>query len=153
MLTSDFVTAGRAIFTVEPTQVFIDANARKGKKVQPHYTFRVNHKPASEKGGECYFVALLTGQDNENDYTYLGLLVDQGEVKLTKGSRYADDSFPVRIIRRVLFRLFRDEAALIESKGWKVHHEGRCGRCGRTLTVPESIESGIGPECARKMAG
>jgi hypothetical protein len=28
-----------------------------------------------------------------------------------------------------------------------VHHEGRCGRCGRTLTVPESIESGFGPEC------
>jgi hypothetical protein len=29
-----------------------------------------------------------------------------------------------------------------------VWHEGRCGRCGRKLTVPESIESGFGPECA-----
>jgi hypothetical protein len=29
----------------------------------------------------------------------------------------------------------------------EVHHEGRCGRCGRALTVPESIESGFGPEC------
>lgn len=31
-------------------------------------------------------------------------------------------------------------------------HEGRCGRCGRRLTVPESIESGFGPECARRIA-
>ena len=29
----------------------------------------------------------------------------------------------------------------------EVWHEGRCGRCGRALTVPESIERGIGPEC------
>jgi len=30
-----------------------------------------------------------------------------------------------------------------------VFHEGACGRCGRTLTVPESIASGFGPECIR----
>lgn len=29
-------------------------------------------------------------------------------------------------------------------------HEGQCGRCGRELTVPESIKSGIGPECAKR---
>lgn len=27
-------------------------------------------------------------------------------------------------------------------------HEGRCARCGRRLTVPESIATGWGPECA-----
>ena len=26
-------------------------------------------------------------------------------------------------------------------------HEGRCGRCGRTLTDPESIKRGLGPVC------
>ncbi len=30
-------------------------------------------------------------------------------------------------------------------------HEGRCGRCGRLLTVPESILTGIGPECSKKV--
>src|ERR1019366_4832357 len=34
----------------------------------------------------------------------------------------------------------------------EVWHEGKCGRCGRKLTVPESIERGIGPECERLMA-
>lgn len=32
----------------------------------------------------------------------------------------------------------------------QVWHEGRCGRCGRKLTVPSSIETGLGPECAGK---
>ena len=28
-------------------------------------------------------------------------------------------------------------------------HSGCCGRCGRKLTVPESIDTGLGPVCAR----
>ena len=35
----------------------------------------------------------------------------------------------------------------------RIFHMGRCGRCGRALTVPSSIESGLGPECAAKMEG
>lgn len=31
------------------------------------------------------------------------------------------------------------------------HHAGRCGKCARLLTVPESIELGFGPECAGKV--
>jgi hypothetical protein len=30
-----------------------------------------------------------------------------------------------------------------------VWHEGSCARCGKKLTVPESIESGFGPECVK----
>lgn len=29
----------------------------------------------------------------------------------------------------------------------EVWHEGRCGHCGRRLTVPESIADGLGPRC------
>lgn len=31
-----------------------------------------------------------------------------------------------------------------------VFHEGVCGRCGRTLTHPDSIRTGLGPVCANK---
>jgi hypothetical protein len=34
-------------------------------------------------------------------------------------------------------------------EGYKIQHEGKCCRCGRTLTTPESIERGIGPECVK----
>lgn len=30
-------------------------------------------------------------------------------------------------------------------------HEGRCGHCGRRLTVPASINTGFGPDCAKKL--
>ena len=33
-----------------------------------------------------------------------------------------------------------------------VWHEGKCGACGRKLTVPDSIKSGIGPVCAARAA-
>ena len=34
---------------------------------------------------------------------------------------------------------------------FEFRHEGRCGRCGRALTVPESIDTGFGPHCAAEM--
>jgi hypothetical protein len=33
----------------------------------------------------------------------------------------------------------------------EIWHEGRCGRCARRLTVPESIAQGFGPECIGKI--
>lgn len=35
----------------------------------------------------------------------------------------------------------------------KAKMEVRCMRCGRVLTHPESIQAGIGPECATQTAG
>ena len=34
-----------------------------------------------------------------------------------------------------------------------VYHSGTCSRCGRVLTTPESIRSGLGPVCAELAAG
>lgn len=39
----------------------------------------------------------------------------------------------------------------LESKQVEFYHLGKCGRCGRALTDPNSIKLGIGPECANKM--
>jgi hypothetical protein len=34
----------------------------------------------------------------------------------------------------------------------EVWHEGFCGKCGKRLTVPNSIEIGIGPDCIKKLS-
>ncbi len=144
MVTREFVAAGNAIFTVE-----CPAGAPKA-----HYTFKVRRKDATERWPEAYFVSLLTGPDNTESYTYLGMLNPTcGEVVLTRKSPYGPETYVVRLLRRVLARVWADEAAAVEAAGFRLHHEGRCGRCGRHLTVPESIENGIGPECAQIMAG
>lgn len=138
---SDFILGGKAIFTVaNPTG--------------EHYTFKVTRKEADERfdrrgdGLPTYFVKLLTGPDNGSDYTYLGILGSNGAVKLTKASHYTDDTKPVRVIRWAMGLIFAGRSL---PAGYKVHHEGRCGRCGRRLTVPESVESGFGPECSGRM--
>jgi hypothetical protein len=144
MIGIDFIRAGNAIFTIDNGQ---------GK----WYTYRVDHVPArteefTSKGQrtypEAWFVKMLTGPSNESDYTYVGLLNCE-RVRLTQRSPYAADSLPVKVFDFAM-RVILGKQEL--PPGYSIHHEGRCGRCGRRLTVPESIESGIGPECAKKMS-
>ena len=136
MIDLKWVRAGRALFTVSNP---------KGER----YTFRVALGKANEKYPKAsFFVGLLTGPNNEDDYTYMGVLTDDATLRLTKASKYPVDSAPVRVFSWVL-RVITGAAAL--PPGYNIQHEGKCCRCGRTLTVPESIESEIGSECASKM--
>ena len=126
-----FITAGRAVFTLE------------GRDAR--YTYRVNRS----EDGRAYFVSLLTGPDNTADYTYMGLLdVDTGRVRLTAKSSYTPESMPVVALRWALPILWSGSALPAPAR---LLHVGRCGRCGRALTVPSSIDAGIGPECATKL--
>lgn len=139
MLTKKFILAGQAIFTVE---------CPDGK----HYTYRVERVEANDSWPEAWFCGLLTGPDNTSDYSYIGKLDPlTSEVRHTKKSFVPVDAFSFRLVNRVLARLWSGDAAAIEKHGYKVHHEGRCGRCGRALTVPSSVESGFGPECIKKV--
>jgi hypothetical protein len=143
MISKEFVTAGRAIFTVEMPE-------GSGK---PHYTYRIkSSKPNDRYPNPTWFVQLLTGPDNTKDYSYLGILdPNTGTVRTTAKSKFNSDSYPVRLVSRVIDRVWANDVQSIFNAGFALHHEGRCGRCGRKLTVPESVKSGIGPECAGKL--
>jgi hypothetical protein len=114
-------------------------------KTGARYTYRV----ALAKDGKLWFVSVLTGADNEGDYTYIGIVrpAQPGVMAMTKASKMTDDSLPVRGFRYLVATL----AAGLMPLNMEVWHEGRCGRCGRALTVPTSIASGIGPECALRL--
>jgi hypothetical protein len=130
-----FILAGKATFTIETPD-------------NGHRTYKVEHVPANDRWPESYFVKLLTGSDNESDYTYLGKLdMHTGQVATTKKSQQYENTFPLNLLNRVLARVWSDDHAAYEQHGYKTHHEGRCGRCARKLTVPSSVESGFGPEC------
>ena len=140
-VTESFLTAGHAIFTVaNPT----------GER----YTFKVTRKDpeaGSQYTQPIFFAALLTGPDNTRDYTYMGIfkpvsLRRDCMLKLTAKSKYTQDSKPVKVFCWVTEQINLRKPL---PDGYTLHHEGRCARCGRTLTVPESIESGFGPECIK----
>ena len=136
-LDKQFFTGGNATFTVENGH-------------GTHYTFKVRQPDNGRfEGTPPHFVSLLTGPDNENSYTYLGVMCPEtGSVRLTRKSRYTDDSAPVKVVRWALKHVFGDRTL---PDGYAIHHEGKCGCCGRTLTVPESVKRGIGPECWSRM--
>jgi hypothetical protein len=100
-------------------------------------------------------VHLLTGPNNEEDYTYVGKLgiydgafvPDRAAVVLTAKSAYKFDAIPYRIVSRVLAAIFSGKADAIEAAGWQVMHDGRCSRCRRLLTTPESLLRGMGSDC------
>lgn len=135
-----FALAGNAILTLQST------------KTGTHFTFKVVKADAEKsalKGysndGDTYFVKILTeGSADEGTFTYLGM-IKGGQFRLTRASRVTMDSPCVKA-----FSWFWGLGTLPETL--VIRHEGRCGRCGRTLTEPVSIDSGYGPEC-RQMLG
>jgi hypothetical protein len=137
MLTKEFILAGNAIFTIS-----------NGKGT--HYTFRVKCKDNDAPRLPVYFVSLLTGSDNTRDYSYMGVLSEyNGKVRLTNASRMTENATSFRVINWAMEKVWSGK---LLPDGYKIHHEGRCGRCARVLTVPSSIESGIGPECATRLS-
>ncbi len=70
--------------------------------------------------------------------------------RLTKASKLSIETAPVKAF------LYFYNAVVVAGQlpgTLEVRHEGSCGRCGRKLTVPASIDAGIGPECAGKLGG
>ncbi len=95
-----------------------------------------------------YSIRLLTGPDNEQDYKRLAK-VYEGSISLVSNPCAGEDSPSYRAIRWVLEHLMQGAMP----PHVEIWHEGRCGRCGRKLTVPESIGVGIGPDCLAQMMG
>jgi hypothetical protein len=127
-----FVFAGNATFTLE---------SKSG--------VRFTYKVSTSKDGGAFFVGLLRGPDNNSDYAYMGMVKPGEPFTFTRASRVTRDALSAK--GAVWFfdaLLLEKESALPQFTFW---HEGRCGRCGRRLTVPSSIASGIGPECAGRM--
>ena len=129
-----FALAGNATITLQSL------------KSGSHFTFKIREKADSPDRAPVWFVNLLSGTDNENDFRYLGL-IREGRFCLTKNSRVSIDAPSFKA-----FNYFwnMDHGDEIPSQ-LVVRHEMKCGRCGRTLTVPGSIDRGIGPDCAELM--
>lgn len=122
-----FILAGNATFTILNTYT------------KNRFTFKL-HK---SKSTEIFYLSVLTGSDNESNYTYLGFIKDGS---LLHGGRKTSISKDATIFKSIDWVL-RHVNVLPENV--EVWHEGKCGKCGRKLTVPSSIESGLGPECRK----
>lgn len=135
-----FVLGGNARFTIE--------SAATGTR----FTYKVSlSKPSVDSFGAptgkpgVFFVSLLSGPDNESDYVYMGIIPadDPLSFRLTAKSKVGAQAPSVIAFKWFWWQVGQGRLP----SSLRVWHEGSCGRCGRTLTVPESIASGFGPEC------
>jgi len=129
-----YLLAGRAVFTV--------VNRNTGNRFTFKVTLaekRANNEPAT------WFVAALSGPDNQSHYRYLGKIWHS---QYAPNHHKAPADWPTQRVASWLLKQVLIGAELPE--GVEILHSGRCGRCGRLLTDPESINRGLGPECASK---
>tara|TARA_R110002126_G_scaffold30086_1_gene98658 strand:+ start:48 stop:488 length:441 start_codon:yes stop_codon:yes gene_type:complete len=130
----DFIFSGKAVVTI--------SSAKTGT----HFTFKI-----SEKDGEVFFVKHLFGPDNSwnGDWDFLGFV-------------RAEDSVPVSCL--LAGRKGKPGAPSFKALAWTlinlhdgkipdtltIQHNDACGKCGRELTDPVSVATGLGPICRGK---
>jgi len=131
----DFIFAGKAIFTIESQDSGV------------WYTYQMNQ---AKKNENLFFVSVLRGADNLSSYSYMGLVIKEGEnfkFTLTKNSKYKIDAVCVKAFSFFFTNITRN---FIHPK-MNFYHMGICGKCGRVLTTPDSVDRGIGPVCAKSV--
>lgn len=145
-----FIKGGRAVFTL------------KSKHSGKHFTYRiakVKERPGDTalRNRDCarFFVAVLAGPDNTSDFQYIGMmwLDEYGHYESFKPGRNIVVSQSTEGIKYFLkaLRAILTYRASCGVKGVEFYHEGKCGRCARPLTDPESCRTGFGPECRGKL--
>jgi hypothetical protein len=128
-----FVLAGKATITL------------RSQKTGTRFTYKIT----AAESGDTFFVGLLTGADNESAYSYLGRIA-RGIFWLGRKIPRAGDISKDAPSAKAFDWAWRALARGVLPDQLEIWHCGQCGRCGRKLTVPESVASGFGPECARK---
>lgn len=136
----DFALAGNARFTI----VSVATGTR--------FTYRVAVSKKLKEGADAptgpWWVEVLTGPDNAADYGYFGTIFPDGRYVYNARKAVIGSTAPSVRAFEWFWRQIQAKTLPTTVEVW---HEGRCGRCGRDLTVPESIATGLGPVCAGRM--
>jgi hypothetical protein len=133
-----FALAGNATFTIV------------SKVTGTRFTFKINE---SDQGRDLFFVALMNGPDNMGNFAYLGTLRHEYAPGTSwtwlhgRKSKISADAPSAKAFAWLWANLKANKLP----DTVEFFHEGKCCKCGRKLTVPASILSGIGPECSKMM--
>lgn len=133
-----FLEGGNAYFTIVDRDI--------GRRFTYHLN-KAKPNPRFDREGDKpkYWLALLTGPD---EWRTLGIVQNFRFIRFM--GTYSLMTPSAQTLTTVMIYLRQNAWNADRFEFW---HAGRCCICGRTLTVPESIDRGIGPECFGKMGG
>ena len=113
----------------------------QSRRTSTRFTYRIAQGMPRNTYKTIHFVSVLTGPDV---YTYLGCIYDRTNYSHGRRSElWANGPSAVAFAW-----VWRTLTAGKMHPDLAIYHEGRCGKCGRRLTTPESIATGLGPVCA-----
>lgn len=126
----DFIFAGNALFTVV------------NEDTKNHVTIKIK----KHKDEEIWFVSVLDA-GLYNTIGTLSIFLKTMVYKHSENSMISSNHRKVKVFRWFYTNFLdkQDKYPMI-----KVYHHGKCGRCGKKLTTPNSIKEGIGPVCGGK---
>ena len=132
----DFIFSGKALVTI--------TSAKSGT----HFTFKFK-----EKDGDIFFVNHLWGPNNawDGDWDWTGFVKADGEGNPTscllagKKGNPAQNSF-----KALSWTLAKLNQGVIPAD-LTIQHNDACGMCGKALTDPISVATGLGPICRGKV--
>lgn len=127
-----------AIIQVDRPNLEVDGTITVQLTNGKHFTYRLETVKKGALEGKR-IVSLLRGPDNVRDY---------------KGFGFINDCDNIAVWKKCRTKAFDKHALLLQGDAESVVKQwlqaGKCKRCGRKLTNPESIKAGIGPDCAGK---
>jgi hypothetical protein len=112
-------------------------------------TFKISTQKADAKfAPNERIISLLTGADNTRDYTGFGFVKPDGQILIWRSKQ--TEAF--QTLAKMMMQFLRQgDDCQLSRMGYEIKVSRCCRRCNRKLTTPESIDAGIGPECAGKM--
>jgi hypothetical protein len=137
----NYLFAGKAEFTLQSNVT--------GK----HYTYRVLSK-TEEPNYPVKFLYVLSGSNNDSDWSYAGTVrmlknnpSHEISYNTTPKAQFTRTSPAIIALRWLIWKLNKNEL----SPDLSFLHSGKCSACGRKLTDPESIRSGMGKICRGRL--
>ena len=127
-----FALAGKATFTAV------------SKATNKRFTFKVT--AFDEPRFFTHAIFVMSGPDNESSYSYMACMTRDREIKWTQKSRVSQDALSAKAFKWIWKH--RNSPDIHEKV--EIMHAGKCCCCGRKLTEPESIQTGIGPICRQR---
>lgn len=111
------------------------------------YTYFIKRRQSLKDEEE--YVYFINVHLNGNS-TYAGIMFfdsdkDRFIFKRGKNGNFSENDIPIKALMYVINKLYNGEYGI----DVEIYHCGICGRCGKKLTTPESILTGLGPNCAK----
>lgn len=130
-----FILGGKAIFSV------------RSLGTGNHFTYRVKRPSGSKhKDAVVRFVEL---QGSDQVMRYFGNIEEGDRFRFTRKTPSYMRDHPAVIGFSYVWRWIAHRNSIPNTV--EIWHEGKCSMCGIRLTHPDSIKSGIGPECRKKL--